>query len=176
MKKRKILSLFLSLCLLIGLLPTVALAEDQKENEAGVRITEESYNSTENILTVNVQIKMPDSSGINTVGSLISYDSSKLTLMHKKNDTAYSATTVTPPPSCTDAVKILLQTKETQEFGGVDYPYSYNVPSAYLYGKDNRAGLFVGLGCPPGMTAKDDQKTTDWLTIYQLRFKVSGYP
>ena len=176
MKKRKILSLLLSLCLLISLLPTVALAADQKENAAGVRITEESYNSTESILTVNVQIKMPDNSGINTVGSLISYDSSKLTLMHKKNNTDYSATTVTPPPSCTDAVKILLQTKETQELGGVDYPYSYNVPSAYLYGKDNRAGLFVGLGCPPGMTAKDDQKTTDWLTIYQLRFKVSGDP
>ena len=176
MKKRKILSLFLSLCLLIGLLPTVALAADQENNAAGVRITVESYNSAEKILTVNVQIKMPDNSGINTVGSLISYDSSKLTLMHKKNNTDYSATTVTPPSSCTEAVKILLQTKETQEFGGVDYPYSYNVPSAYLYGKGNRAGLFVGLGCPPGMTAKDDQKTTDWLTIYQLRFKVSGDP
>ena len=71
MKKRKILSLLLSLCLLIGLLPTVALAADQEDNAAGVRITEEIYNSAEKILTVNVQIKMPDNSGINTVGSLI---------------------------------------------------------------------------------------------------------
>ena len=91
MKKRKILSLLLSLCLLISLLPTVALAADQEASAAGVQITEESYDSVTSILTVNVQIKMPDNSGITSVGTLLSYDSSKLTLLHKtKNTTTYT--------------------------------------------------------------------------------------
>ena len=40
MKKRKILSLLLSLCLLIGLLPTAALAADQTNDGAGIRIVQ----------------------------------------------------------------------------------------------------------------------------------------
>ena len=64
MKKRKILSLFLSLCLLISLLPTVALAADQVAGESGARITEADYDSTNNILTINVDIKIPNSSAL----------------------------------------------------------------------------------------------------------------
>ena len=165
MKKRKILSLLLSLCLLISLLPTVALAADQEESAAGVRITEESYNSAENILTVNVQIKMPDSSGITSVGTLLSYDSSKLTLLHKtKNTTTYTPSD--PKISAKPSVLVTLENSDEDPYntdGGVD-----------LYGTGNRAGLFVGLGTTG--QPSDGQKTTDWLTIYQLRFKVSGDP
>ena len=173
MKKRKILSLFLSLCLLIGLLPTVALAADQEENAAGVRITEESYNSAEKILTVNVQIKMPDNSGINTVGSLISYDSSKLTLMDASSNTLYTATS--SQTKATSAVIGLLACEETTTIPGIGtFNTPYNVVNADLYGMGSRAGLFVGMSVYPGNTPKTSQKTTDWLTIYQLRFKVSG--
>ena len=164
MKKRKILSLFLSLCLLIGLLPTVALAADQEDKAAGVRITEESYNSAEKILTVNVQIKMPDNSGITSVGTLLSYDSSKLTLMHSTKDKTY--TPASPAMDADPAVNIQLIDQIEKEYntdGGVK-----------LYGDTSRAGLFVGLGSTKGPS--DEQKTTDWLTIYQLRFKVSGDP
>ena len=165
MKKRKILSLLLSLCLLIGLLPTVALAADQEASAAGVQITEKSYDSTTNILTVNVQIKMPDNSGITSVGTLLSYDSSKLTLLHKtKNDTTYAPSD--PRISANPSVLVTLENSDEDPYntdGGV-----------YLYGKGNRAGLFVGLGTTG--QPSDIQKTKDWLTIYQLRFKVSGDP
>ena len=163
MKKRKILSLLLSLCLLIGLLPTVALAADQVSAESGVRITEANYDSTNNILTINVDIKMPNSTGIKSVGSLISYDSSKLTLLHKtKNDTTYTPSD--PRTSVKPSVVVKLINSDDELYstdGGVD-----------LYGTGNRAGLFVGLGTTG--QPSDGQKTTDWLTIYQLRFKVSG--
>ena len=163
MKKRKILSLFLSLCLLIGLLPTVAQAADQVATESGVRITKADYDSTNNILTINVDIKMPNSTGIKSVGSLISYDSSKLTLLHKtKNSTTYTPSD--PKTSVKPSVVVKLTNSDDELYstdGGVD-----------LYGTGNRAGLFVGLGTTG--QPSDEQKTTDWLTIYQLRFKVSG--
>ena len=163
MKKRKILSLFLSLCLLIGLLPTVALAADQVAAESGVRITEAGYDSTNSILTINVDIKMPNSTGIKSVGSLISYDSSKLTLLHKtKNTITYTPSD--PRTSVKPSVVVQLTNSDDELYstdGGVD-----------LYGTGNRAGLFVGLGTTG--QPSEEQKTTDWLTIYQLRFKVSG--
>ena len=161
MKKRKILSLFLSLCLLIGLLPTVALAADQVAAESGVRITEAAYDSTNNILTINVEIKMPNNSGIKTVGSIISYDSSKLTLIDGDGDIY---TPASPAIDADPAIQVKLIDKAKQ---------AYNTDSGVkLYGDASRAGLFVGLGSTKGPS--DKQKTTDWLTIYQLRFKVSG--
>ena len=173
MKKRKILSLFLSLCLLISLLPTVALAADQVADESGVRITEAAYDNTNNILTINVDIKMPNSTGINTVGSLISYDSSKLTLMDASSNTLYTATS--SQTKVTSAVTGLLACEETTTIPGIGtFNTPYNVVNADLYGVGSRAGLFVGMSVYPGNTPKTSQKTTDWLTIYQLRFKVSG--
>ena len=175
MKKRKILSLLLSLCLLISLLPTVALAADQEASAAGVQITEESYDSVTSILTVNVQIKMPDNSGINTVGSLISYDSSKLTLMDASSNTLYTATS--SQTKATSAVIGLLACEETTTIPGIGtFNTPYTVVNADLYGVGSRAGLFVGMSVYPGNTPKTSQKTTDWLTIYQLRFKVTGDP
>ena len=173
MKKRKILSLFLSLCLLIGLLPTAALAADQVADESGARITEAAYDSTNNILTINVDIKMPNGTGINTVGSLISYDSSKLTLMDASSNTLYTATSSLT--KATSAVTGLLACEETTTIPGIGtFNTPYNVVNADLYGVGSRAGLFVGMSVYPGNTPKTSQKTTDWLTIYQLRFKVSG--
>ena len=161
MKKRKILSLFLSLCLLIGLLPTVALAADQVADESGVRITEAAYDSANNILTINVDIKIPNSSGIKTVGSIISYDSSKLTLIDGDDDTY---TPASPAIDADPAIQVkLIDTAKK----------AYSTDSGVkLYGDTSRAGLFVGLGSTKDPSNK--QKTTDWLTIYQLRFKVSG--
>ena len=69
MKKRKILSLLLSLCLLIGLLPTAALAADQTNAGAGIRIqyVDGSYEQTTGIMKVRVQAKMPAGTGITTI-------------------------------------------------------------------------------------------------------------
>lgn len=52
MKKRKLLSLFLAFCLVLGLLPATALAADQTNDNAGIRISyvDDSYNSSTGIL------------------------------------------------------------------------------------------------------------------------------
>ena len=73
MKTKKILALLLSLCLIISLVPTVAMAaNDQVANEAGARIVQDSYDNTNNVLTVSVQIKVPEAHGIKTAATIIS--------------------------------------------------------------------------------------------------------
>lgn len=162
-KKKRFLGILLSLCLVISMLPTTVFAADQTNDGAGVRITEESYDSETGIMVLNVQTKQPNTEGIASVGTLISYDSSKLTLLHKsKDDTSFlpSEEKIT----ARTAVECKLYTADEELF---------TTQEAALYGKDNRAGLYVGIGSVSG--TNNSQKTTDWLTIYQLRFKVNGY-
>ena len=86
MKKRKILSILLSLCLLISLLPTVALAADQTSAEAGIRIVQgDAYDSNTGIFSIKVQAKLPVGTGISSVGTLLSYDNTKLAVVNKNN-------------------------------------------------------------------------------------------
>ena len=83
MKKRKILSLLLSLCLLIGLLPTAALAAYPDSNEAGFKLETDSY--TDGVLTVSGHVKLPTAEGISSFNVVLSWDSAVLTLL-KRND------------------------------------------------------------------------------------------
>ena len=86
MKKRKILSLLISLCLLISLLPTVALAADQTNDGAGIRIVQgDAYDSSTDIFSIKVQAKLPAGTGITTIGTLLSYDNTKLAVVNKNN-------------------------------------------------------------------------------------------
>ena len=157
---KKMVSVILSVCLLLTLLPTTVFAAD-KTADAGAKIVEKSYDESTRILTVDMQIKLPDAVGITSVATMISYDSSKLTLLHKTKATEYI-----PTETRTDrgaAVNNLLSDAN-------DDPYT--VQDSMLYGKNNRAAFLVTLGTIKGPS--DDQKTTDWLSIYSLRFKVSG--
>ena len=86
MKKRKILSLLLSPCLLIGLLPTATLAADQTNDRAGIRIVQgDAYDSSTGIFSIKVQAKLPVGTGISSVGTLLSYDNTKLAVVNKNN-------------------------------------------------------------------------------------------
>ena len=158
---KKMVSVILSVCLLLTLLPTTVFAADQTAN-AGAKIVQKSYDESTKILTVDMQIKLPNAVGITSVATMISYDSSKLTLLHASNDeTSYIATETREQRKA--AVKCLLTDKD-DEF--------YTKQESALYGKDGRAALLVLLGSVNG--PNDSQKTTDWLSIYSLRFKVSG--
>ena len=158
---KKMVSVILSVCLLLTLLPTTVFAADQTA-DAGARIVEKSYDDSTKILTVDMQIKLPNAVGITSVATMISYDSSKLTLLHASNDEiSYIATETREQRKA--AVKCLLTDKD-------DEPYTKQ--ESALYGKDDRAALLVLLGSVNG--PNDSQKTTDWLSIYSLRFKVSG--
>ena len=89
---KKMVSVILSVCLLLTLLPTTVFAAD-KTADAGAKIVEKSYDESTRILTVDMQIKLPNAVGITSVATMISYDSSKLTLLHASNDeTSYIAT------------------------------------------------------------------------------------
>ena len=158
---KKMVSVILSVCLLLTLLPTTVFATDQTA-DAGAKIVQKSYDDSTKILTVDMQIKLPDAVGITSVATMISYDSSKLTLLHASNDEISFIATETREQRKA-AVKCLLTDKD-------DEPYTKQ--ESALYGKDDRAALLVLLGSVNG--PNDSQKTTDWLSIYSLRFKVSG--
>lgn len=167
MNTKKILATLLALCMMLSLFPVTAMAEDQLATDAGVKITREAYDDTTKILTLNVQVKIPDATGINTVSTLISYDSAKLTLMGTDDDD--NDITYTP----TNTKQSLLDTYPLSVLLSVSKKVTYDLVNADLYGENGRAGLFVGIGCPVGKTPQDSQKTTEWLTIYQIRFKVA---
>lgn len=85
MKIRKIFALFLSLCLIFGAVPITALAADQTNDGAGIRIqyVDGSYDKTTGIMKVRVQAKMPAGTGITTIGTLLSYDNTKLAVVNQ---------------------------------------------------------------------------------------------
>lgn len=166
---KKMLSALLSVCLLLALLPTTVFAADQTA-EAGARIVEKSYDESTQILTVDMQIKLPDAVGITSVATMISYDSSKLTLIVDdytagEKEQVPTSTRTTLADTCTPAT-VALKTVNNALYSFID---------SALYGAGNRAGLLITLGkSTPGMASHASQNTTEWLSIYSLRFKVSG--
>ena len=166
---KKMLSALLSVCLLLTLLPTTVFAADQTA-EAGARIVEKSYDESTQILTVDMQIKLPNAVGITSVATMISYDSSKLTLIVEdytagEKEQVPTSTRTTLADTCTPAT-VALKTVNNALYSFID---------SALYGTGNRAGLLITLGkSTPGMASHTSQNTTDWLSIYSLRFKVSG--
>ena len=159
---KKLLAMILTVSMIFSMVTVTTFAADQTSESAGVRIAEKSYDSANQILTMNVQVKLPSATGITSAGILLSYDSSVLTLMHKtKNETTYTPTAV--KSTYKTAVNCLLESDQEE---------SYTIVNADLYGNNGRAGFFVGMGTTDGPS--DSQKTTDWMTIFELRFKVNG--
>ena len=164
MKKRKILSLFLSFCLILGLLPTAVLAAYPDRSEAGFKLTTKSY--TDGVLTVTGLVKLPTAEGISSFNVVLSWDSTVLTLL-KKND----ATTKYTPPTDTKktyklAVNALLTNGSTEE--------KFGVSEAELFGKDGRAGFKINLYSDGGSI--EAEKTTDWVNAFEMKFEVTGKP
>ena len=178
MKKRKILSLLLSLCLLIGLLPTAALAADQTNAEAGIRIqyVDGSYDKTTGIMKVRVQAKMPAGTGITCIGILMSWDNTKLSLV-SQYDSAYDYTPadgVSEDPA-SDAMNTIMATKKKS---GPPVPGSYTVTDGKVYTKDARTALYTfHANTDPLTYAPNDAQTSgNWFDVYEVMFRVTGKP
>ena len=112
MKKRKILSLLLSLCLLIGLLPTAALAAYPDSNEAGFKLETDSY--TDGVLTVSGHVKLPTNEGISSFNVVLSWDSTVLTLL-KRNDANVKYTPTNSKTKYPLSIETFLINGETEE-------------------------------------------------------------
>ena len=178
MKKRKILSLLLSLCLLISLLPTVALAADQTNDGAGIRIqyVDGSYDKTTGIMKVRVQAKMPAGTGITTIGTLLSWDNTKLSLVSQA-DTSYDYTPAdgSDVDTLDDAMKTIMATKTKT---GPNRAGNYEVTDGKVYTKDTRTALYTYHANTKSLqyVANDAQTGGNWFDVYEVMFRVAGKP
>ena len=176
MKKRKILSLLLSLCLLIGLLPTVALAADQTNAGAGIRIqyVDGSYDKTTGIMKVHVQAKMPAGTGITTIGTLLSYDNTKLAVVNQyktsQDLTAPDGTLISPAAA---TVKAIMTTESAYGAAG-----AYSVANGDIYSSGNRSALYTYLyNASPDVNKPTDAQTGgNWFDVCEVMFRVTGKP
>ena len=176
MKKRKILSLLLSLCLLIGLLPTAALAADQTNAGAGIRIqyVDGSYDKTTGIMKVRVQAKMPAGTGITTIGTLLSYDNTKLAVVNQykttQDLTAPDGTLIAPAAA---TVKAIMTTESAYGAAG-----AYSVANGDIYSSGNRSALYTYLyNASPDVNKPTDAQTGgNWFDVCEVMFRVTGKP
>ena len=176
MKKRKILSLLLSLCLLIGLLPTAALAADQTNAGAGIRIqyVDGSYEQTTGIMKVRVQAKMPAGTGITCIGTLLSYDNTKLAVVNQyktsQDLTAPDGTLISPAAA---AVKAIMTTESAYGAAG-----AYSVANGDIYSSGNRSALYTFLyNASPDVNKPTDAQTGgNWFDVCEVMFRVAGKP
>ena len=175
MKKRKILSLFLSLCLLISLLPTVALAADQTNAGAGIRIVQgDAYDSNTGIFSIKVQAKLPVGTGISSVGTLLSYDNTKLAVVNK-NNTSKDVTSNEGVKKESEAIisKTLIQTVDDDE-----NTKEYTLQDSAMYKAGDRSGIYTFHynGKPLTQKATDAQTSGNWFDVYEVMFRVAGKP
>ena len=178
MKKRKILSLLLSLCLLIGLLPTAALAADQTNAGAGIRIqyVDGSYDKTTGIMKARVQAKMPAGTGITCIGILMSWDNTKLSLVSQYDPTYdYALTDGASLSVNDDAMNTIMKLKAKS---GPPKPKDYTVTDGLIYAKDTRTALYTfHANTDPSTYAPNDAQTSgNWFDVYEVMFRVTGKP
>ena len=175
MKERKILSLLLSLCLLIGLLPTAALAADQTNDGAGIRIVQgDAYDSNTGIFSIKVQAKLPVGTGISSVGTLLSYDNTKLAVVNK-NNTSKDVTSNEGVKKESEAIisKTLIQTVDDDE-----NTKEYTLQDSAMYKAGDRSGIYTFHynGKPLTQKATDAQTGGKWFDVYEVMFRVTGKP
>ena len=175
MKKRKILSLLISLCLLISLLPTVALAADQTNDGAGIRIVQgDAYDSSTGIFSIKVQAKLPVGTGISSVGILLSYDNTKLAVVNK-NNTSKDVTSNEGVKKESEAIisKTLIQTVDDDE-----NTKEYTLQDSAMYKAGDRSGIYTFHynGKPSTQKATDAQTSGNWFDVYEVMFRVTGQP
>ena len=170
MKKRKILSLLLSLCLLIGLLPTAALAADQTNDGAGIRIVQgDAYDSSTGIFSIKVQAKVPTGAGIKSLGVVLTYDNTKLTLVNRNNKKDLAGTEGTKQSPKAAVINVLLKSED--EYGSET---SYSISDGELFRSGSRCGLYTFLYTTD--TPQSVQTSGSWFDCYEVLFRVAEKP
>ena len=175
MKKRKILSLFLSLCLLISLLPTVALAADQTNDGAGIRIVQgDAYDSSTGIFSIKVQAKLPVGTGITTIGVLLSYDNTKLAVVNKNNTTK----DVTSDEGTLKNSSAIIKQTLIGLVDGDDSPIEYAITDQAMYKEGSRSAIYTFHANLNPITNKPTTAQTggNWFDVYEVMFRVTGNP
>ena len=178
MKKRKILSLFLSFCLILGLLPTAVLAADQYNDGAGIRIqyVADSYEQSTGIMKVRVQAKMPTDTGITSIGILLSWDNTKVSLVSQYDPTYdYTLADGASLSVNDDAMNTIMKLKAKS---GPPKPKDYTVTDGLIYAKDTRTALYTyHANTDPSTYAPNDAQTSgNWFDVYEVMFRVTGKP
>ena len=175
MKKRKILSLLLSLCLLISLLPTVALAADQTNDGAGIRIVQgDAYDSSTGIFSIKVQAKLPAGTGITTIGTLLSYDNTKLAVVNKNN----TSKDVTSDEGVIKNSSAIIKQTFIGLVDGDDSPVEYTITDQVMYKEGNRSAIYTyHANVNPIVNKPTDAQTGgNWFDVYEVMFRVAGKP
>ena len=176
MKTRKIFAFFLSLCLIFGAAPITALAADQTNDGAGIRIqyVDGSYDKTNGIMKVRVQAKMPAGTGITTIGILLSYDNTRLAVVNK-NNTSKDVTSNEGEKKESEAIisKTLIQTVDDDE-----NTKEYTLQDSTMYKAGDRSGIYTFHynGKPTTQKATDAQTSGNWFDVYEIMFRVAGKP
>ena len=170
MKKRKILSLFLSFCLILGLLPTAVLAADQTNDGAGICIVQgDAYDSSTGIFSIKVQAKVPTGAGIKSLGVVLTYDNTKLTLVNRNNKKDLAGTEGTKQSPKAAAINILLKSED--EYGSET---SYSISDGELFRSGSRCGLYTFLYTTD--TPQSVQTSGNWFDCYEVLFRVAEKP
>ncbi len=175
---KRVFAAVLAFAVLVGIIPSglsqslPVLAATSAGEEAGVRLYADAsdFDDTTNILTVSMQIKLPEGvNGITSFGSMITYDTSGLTLYNKDG----SASTVTPSETVRRSTTSIYD-PEIDNLVNVDIKsannVSYTADDVAIYGSGSSASLVVNLS--PGAGYHSDQATTDWQNVYTLKFLV----
>lgn len=176
--KKKLLSLLVVFCLILGIVPTLVFAEDQSSSDAGVRIqyVEDSYDTETGILKVRVQAKTPSGTGINTLGVVLSYDNTKLTLVSQYDDEyVYAPATGATANPGEDAFNTLMATVKNS---GPAIPGVYTVTNGDVYTLDNRTALYSYHANTAADTTNPNSAQTEgeWFDCYEVKFRVEGNP
>ena len=159
-------------------MPITALAADQTNDGAGIRIqyVDGSYDKTTGIMKVRVQAKVPAGTGITTIGTLLSWDNSKLSLVSQYDTTHdYTPADNNSEDPTSDAMKTIMA---TQKKSGPPVPGSYNVTDGKIYTKDARTALYTYHANfdPLSYVGTDAQTSGNWFDVYEVMFRVAGKP
>lgn len=145
---------------------------DTADDDSGIKLEQQSYDSTTGILTMRVSGKMSSEMGYSSIGVLITFDNTKLTLNHRTSGITYAGTEDTFVTSgIANTVNTLLYYgNDPEEDGGY---YTSQTPA--IYKLDNRTAYYVyhhSGGNPIGSL----QETDGWIPIFEFRLKVEGNP
>ena len=161
---------------LIGLLPTVALAADQTNDGAGIRIqyVDGSYEQTTGIMKVRVQAKMPAGTGITCIGTLLSYDNTKLAVVNKNN----TSKDVTSDEGTLKNSSAIIKQTFIGLVDGDDSPIEYAITDQAMYKEGNRSAIYTfhaNLN-PINNKPTTAQTSGNWFDVYEVMFRVAGKP
>lgn len=143
---------------------------DTADNASGIMLEEKSYDPATGIITILISGKLSNAAGYLSIGVLLTFDNTKLTLC---NHSDYGASTVAISPdnekvdlsSDYDVIKPLLTSAMRR-------PYTVQDSFAYKQGTRTAYRTFLYYQGAPNSS----QLTTDWIPVLEICFKVTGNP